>query len=213
MLKLYYSPGSCALASRIALEEAGAAYELVRVDFSKSEQRGPDYLKINPKGRVPALATDRGVLTENPAILAYIAQSFPAAKLAPLDDPFAFGQVQAFNAYLASTVHVAHAHGPRGSRWADDPAAIAEMKRKVPETMAACFELIEKALPQADSSRAGSSEGGWVMGAQYTICDPYLFTIASWLESDGVDVTRFPKVHAHRNRMAERPAVKKALAA
>jgi glutathione S-transferase len=204
MLKLFYSPGSCALASRIALEEAGAPYELVRVDFSKGEQRGPDYLKINPKGRVPALATDRGVLTENPAILAYIAQSFPAARLAPLDDAYAFGQVQAFNAYLASTVHVAHAHGPRGSRWADDPAAIAEMKRKVPETVAACFELIEAALPQ---------DGGWVMGAQYTICDPYLFTIASWLESDGVDVTRFPKVLDHRNRMAERPAVKKAQAA
>ncbi|MDY0884522.1 glutathione S-transferase family protein [Dongia soli] len=202
MLKLYYSPGSCALASRIALEEADAPYELVRLDFSKSEQRGADYLKINPKGRVPALSTDRGVLTENPAILAYIAQSFPAAKLAPLDDAFAFGQVQAFNAYLAATVHVAHAHGPRGSRWADDPAAIAEMKRKVPETVAACFELIEEALPQ----------GGWVMGGQYTICDPYLFTIASWLESDGVDVTRFPKVLDHRNRMAERPAVKKAQA-
>src|SRR5262249_35215253 len=92
MLKLFYSPGSCALASHVALEEAGAQYEAVRLDFRANEQRKPEYLKINPKGRVPALATDRGVLTETPAILAFVAQSFPQARLAPLDDPFAFGR-------------------------------------------------------------------------------------------------------------------------
>jgi glutathione S-transferase len=201
MLKFFYSANSCAVASRIALEEAGADYELINIDFSVNQQRSPDYLKINPKGRVPALATERGVITENPAILAFIAQSYPAAKLAPLDDPFAFGQVQAFNNYIASTVHVAHAHGPRGTRWADDPAALHDMKRKVPETMAACFDLIEQEM----------LAGPWVMGSAYTICDPYLFIIASWLESDGVDVTRFPKVLDHRQRMAERPAVKRAM--
>src|ERR1700735_5597940 len=133
MFTFFYSPGTCALASHIALEDAGASYELKRVDFRKTEQQSPDYLAINPKGRVPALATPRGVVTETPAILAFIAQSFPQAKLAPLDDPFAFAQVQAFNSYLCSTVHVAHAHRVRGNRWADDPVAIAEMKRKAPE--------------------------------------------------------------------------------
>ena len=202
MLTLYYSPGSCALASLIALEEAGATYSAVRIDFADSEQRGAAYLAINPKGRVPALATDRGILTETPAILAYIAQAWPQAALAPLDDPFAFARVQAFNAYLCATVHVAHAHKARGYRWADDPAAIAEMRRKVPETVGACFELIEtEMLP-----------GPWVTGETFSICDPYLFTLAGWLEGDGVDIARFPKVAEHRRRMAGRPAVKRALA-
>src|SRR3546814_3594824 len=110
MLKFFYAPATCALASMIAMEDAGAEYEAVRIDFAADGQRGPAYLAINPKGRVPALATDRGVLTETPAILAFVAQSFPTAGLAPLDDPFAFAAVPAFNSYLCSTVHVAHAH-------------------------------------------------------------------------------------------------------
>jgi glutathione S-transferase len=202
VMKLFYAPGTCALASHIALEEAGADFIAIRVDFGKNEQRQPEYLKINPKGRVPALVTDCGVLTENVAMLAFIAHRYPVAKLAPLDDPFAFAQVQAFNSYLASTVHVAHAHGRRGYRWADNQSSFDDMKRKLPETMTACFDLIEREM----------FKGPWVMGNSYTICDPYLFTIAEWLEGDGVDPTRFPKVHDHRRRMYERPAVKRALA-
>ena len=203
MLKLFYSPGSCALASHISLEEAGAQYEAVRLNFADGEQHKPEYLAINPKGRVPALVTERGVLTETPAILAFIAQSFPEVALAPVSDPFAFARVQGFNSYLCATVHVAHAHRPRGSRWADDPAAIAAMKAKVPANIAECFGLIEREM----------FAGPWVMGDAYSICDPYLFTLASWLEIDGVDPAGFPKVFAHRQRMAERPAVLKALAA
>src|SRR5204863_4301840 len=141
-MKLFYAPHTCALASHIALEDAGADYTTQRVDFKSDDQRKPEYLAINPKGRVPALVTERGVLTETPAILAYVAQSFPVARLAPLDDPFAFAQMQAFNSYLCSTVHVAHAHRMRGYRWADDPAAIADMQRKVPQTVGECFALI-----------------------------------------------------------------------
>ena len=202
MITLYYAPNTCALASHIALEEAGAQYSIVRISFEAEEQRGSRYLGINPKGRVPAMVTERGILTETPAILAFIAQSFPKAGLAPLADPFAFAQVQAFNSYLCSTVHVAHAHGKRGKRWADDPAAIVEMQRKVPHSVSACFELIERDMLQ----------GPWVMGATYTICDPYLFTLAQWLEGDGVDPSRFPKVMEHRLRMADRPGVRKAMA-
>ena len=130
MFTLYYAPNTCALATHIALLDAGAKYELKRVDFSKSEQQSPEYLAINPKGRVPAMVTPRGILTETPALLAFVAQSFPEAKLAPLDDPFAFAQLQEFNSYLCSTVHVAHAHRVRGYRWADDPAAIEAIDRK-----------------------------------------------------------------------------------
>jgi glutathione S-transferase len=202
MIKLYYAPHTCSLASHIALEEAGAEYSTVRIDFAREEQRSPDYLAINPKGRVPAMVTGKGILTETPAMLAFIAQTFPQARLAPLDDPFAFAQVQAFNSYLCSTLHVAHAHRMRGHRWADDAAAIAEMKRKVPVSVGACFELVEREMLQ----------GPWVTGQSYTICDPYLFTLAQWMEGDGVDPARFPKVADHRRRMAERPAVRTAIA-
>jgi glutathione S-transferase len=203
MIRLYYAPHTCALASHIALEEAGAEYATVRISFADEEQRKPEYLAINPKGRVPAMVTERGILTETPAMLAFIAQIFPQARLAPLDDPFMFAEVQAFNSYLCSTVHVAHAHRMRGYRWVDDPASIAAMQRKVPETVGACFELIERKMLQ----------GPWVMGDIYTICDPYLFTLAQWMEKDGVDPQRFPKVRDHRNRMSERTTVRKAIAA
>lgn len=203
MLTLYFSSGACSLASHIALEEAGANYEAKRVDFSKNAQQSPEYLKINPKGRVPVLVTPQGTLTESLAILAYIAQTHPGAKLAPVEDPFAFAQLQSFNSYLASTVHVAHAHRARGYRWVDDESSLADMKRKVPKTVGACFELIEKTM----------LKGPWVMGEQYTIADPYLFTIGRWIEGDSVDIKTFPKVHDHHLRVAARPNVKKTLAA
>ena len=203
MIKLYYAANTCSLASHIALEEAGAVYTTVKVSFAGNEQRSPEYLAVNPKGRVPAMVTDRGILTETPAMLAFIAQSFPQARLAPLDDPFAFARVQAFNSYLCSTVHVAHAHRMRGQRWADDPAAIAAMQRKVPQSVGACFELIEHDM----------LKGPWVMGEAYTVCDPYLFTLAGWLEGDGVDLPKLPRVMDHHRRMSERPAVQRAVAA
>jgi len=203
MLKLYYAPGTCAVASHIALEETGVDYEAVRLNFAAEDQRKADYLAINPKGRVPALVTDRGTLTETPAILAYIAQTFPAARLAPIEDPFAFAEVQAFNAYLCSTVHIAHAHRPRAYRWADDEAAIKAMQRKVAQNMTDCFDLIE----------AQMFKGPWVMGDSYTIADPYLFTITRWLEGDSVDPRRFARVWDHHQRMLDRPAVARVLAA
>lgn len=201
MFKLYYAPGTIALASLIALEEAGAAYTAERLDFKNSQQTTAEYLAINPKGRVPALVTDRGILTETPAILAYVAQGFPKARLMP-EEPFAFAQAQSFNSYLCSTVHINHAHKMRGYRWAVEESSFADMKRKVPETMAASFALIERDM----------LSGPWVMGEQYTVCDPYLYAIELWLEGDGVDLATLPKVAGHRKRMEERPAVQKALA-
>src|SRR5882757_9504700 len=202
MPKLYYAPGTCALASHIALAETGAPYTTERLDFKTNQQNSPEYLKINPKGRVPTLVTDRGVLTETPAILAYIAQTFPQAKLAPLDDAFAFAKVQAFNSYLCSTVPVAHAHKGRGYRWATEETSFADMKRMIPKTMAANFDLIERDM----------LKGPWVMGESYTVCDAYLYTLTLWLDGDGVDIATLPKVKAHRAAMEQRPAVQKVLA-
>jgi glutathione S-transferase len=203
VLTLYYAPLTCALAAHIALEEAGADYEARRLDFSKAEQRSPEYLKINPKGRVPALVTPRGILTETPALLVYIAQMFPSSKLAPLDDPFAFAELQAFAAYLCATVHVAHAHRPRGSRWADEPASLEDMKRKATGNMRDCFALIQREL----------FRGPWAMGEAYSVIDGYLFTLAGWLAGDGVEIAEFPAIAEHYRRMSERAAVQRVLAA
>lgn len=203
MFKLYTAPGTCALAVHIVLEETGAPYEVAWLDLRQAQQRAPEYLALNPRGRVPALATPQGLLTETPALLVYLGQVFPDAHLLP-DDAFSLARLQAVQSYLASTVHVAHAHGPRGARWVDagDTAALEAMKRKVPHTMAEGFDMIERDL----------LAGPWVMGEQYTVADAYLYTIARWLEGDGVDPARFPRVLDHTRRMAARPAVARVLA-
>ncbi len=204
MLTLFQSTTSIARAPMIVLEEIGVPYAARRINFAQDDQRSAEYLAVNPKGRVPALVTEQGILTETPAILVYLAQRFPQAGLAPLDDPFAFAKMQEFNAYLCATVHVSHAHRGRGHRWveANDEAAILAMRRYVPVGVKAAFDLIEDGLLR----------GPWVMGEHYTICDPYLFTIAQWLEADGVDPVSLPRVADHRARMLERPAVQRAIA-
>ena len=203
MLKLFYVPNSCARASHITLREAQAEFELQLVDFAAAEQHTAEYRQINPKGRVPALQTDRGILTETPAILAYIAQTHPEAQLAVLDDPYEFARMQAFNNYLCATVHVAHAHGRRAERWADDADAIAELQQKAPGRFGDCFELIETEL----------FAGPWVMGSAYSVADPYLFTLTQWLRFNKIDLARYPRVKEHHDRMLQRTAVQGALAA
>lgn len=202
MYTLFFSPGACSLAAHIAIIDSGLPYQLRRLKFAENEQQSAEYLKVNPKGRVPALVTDRGTLTETTAILLFLAQMAPEKTLAPLDDPFALAKLQGFNSYLSSTVHVNHAHGRRATRWADDPTAIEAMKRKVPETMRAAYRLIEDDMLSSP----------FVMGETYSIADPYLFVMSSWLKGDGVEMAEFPRVKAHYERMQERASVQKALA-
>ncbi|MBO0333384.1 glutathione S-transferase N-terminal domain-containing protein [Sneathiella sp. CAU 1612] len=202
MYKLFYSPGTIALTPHIVLEEIGASFDAIRVNFADGEQTKPDYLKINPKGRVPALITEQGILTETPAILLYLAQKHPDAKLAPLDDVFQLGKMQSINSYLSSTAHVNHAHRRRGTRWVTEKSSIEDMGRKVKSNMEDCFALIQSEM----------FKGPWVMGDDYSVADPYLFTVSRWLEGDGVNIADFPKIEAHFARMMERPAVQRALA-
>jgi glutathione S-transferase len=202
MLKLFYAPNACSLAPHIALEEAGADYEAILVDTKAGEQREPAYLSVNPKGRVPALATERGILTEVPVLLGFIARSFPKADLAPAD-MFAFFEMQSFNTYLASTIHITYAHLFRPERYADSDAAKAEMGAKVAGNLGTQFQLVEDRF--ADGRE-------WVHGGQYTVSDPYLYVFTRWLDREGAGgIARFPKLAAHRARMEGRPAVQKAL--
>ncbi len=205
MMKLYWARGTCALAAHIALEEAGAAYETERVDFATAGQRSPEYLKINPKGRVPALVTDRGVLSENPAILGYIAETFQDAKLASIADSFAFAQMQAFNLFLCATVHPAFAHRFRPERYAESDEAKADVKAKAPAALADHFRLIEDRFSDGRT---------WVNGDAYSVSDPYLYVFTRWLFRDGMgDPHRFPHSLAHMTRVDCRPAVQRVLAA
>ena len=208
MLKLFYAPNACSLAPHIALNEAGADYEAIKVDTLNGEQRSTQYLALNPKGRVPTLITDQGTLTEVPVLLAYIARLFPKAELAPLAwktpaDQFAFFEMQSFNSYLASTIHITFAHIFRPERYADDDAAKAAMRAKAPKTLIEQFQLIEERL---------SDGREWVHGSRYTVSDPYLYVFARWFGREGVGtIDPLPRIAAHRARMQAREAVKKTL--
>ena len=142
MMKFYYAPGSCAMSVHILLEDAEAKYEANRIDLDTGYQRSEEYLAVNPKGRVPALITENGVLTETPAILSFIAKKYPDKNLAP-NDQFEFARAQAFNMYLSSTVHVGHSHKHRGTRWANDLKALENMTSKVTENMTDYAQSIE----------------------------------------------------------------------
>jgi len=204
MLKLFYAPGACSLAPHIVLEEIGGIHDFERVNLREGAQRAPAYLAINPKGRVPALATDQGVLTENPAILAYLAQSFPAARLAPLDDAFLFAQMQGFNLFLCSTVHVAFAHAFRPERYADGEAPAQAMRAKAPRALADAFALIERILVDGRP---------YVLGDSHSVADSYLLVFSRWMDTRGLgSLAAFPMTAAHLARVSDRPAVARALA-
>ena len=196
-ITLYTSGASIGVVSHIALEESGLEYKAIAVDFAAQQQSSAEYLRINPKARVPSLIVEEGIITETPAILTYLAQIAPDSSIGLPDDPFEHAQIQSFNAYLCSTVHVAHAHKMRGTRWVSDEGALAAMTANVPVTMALCFKMIEHNM----------LTGPWVHGDNFSLSDPYLYRIASWAEADGVDIDQFPRIKAHREAMAERDSV------
>ena len=199
MLTLFSAPYTIALAPHIALEETGLPYVITWLNFAENEQRSADYLALNPKGRVPALTGGHGILTEAPAILEYIADL--SGQLIP-EDTYTRAKVREMMSYLASTMHPNHAHGVRGERWSDDPAARASMAAKVPETMSASCAYVESCLPEI----------GFLVG-ELSIADIHLFNVCCWLPKDGVDITSYPKLAAHYAIMQARPAVIRALKA
>lgn len=197
MLKLYYSPGACAMASHIALEEAGADYEAVKIDLKKGEQKTPEYLAINPAGVTPALVTDEGVLTDNLVIMGYVAQTHPEAGLADTDSAFRFGQMQAFNAFLGSSLHPAI-----GRALFSKPPLEGEAKDQALETALVKYRLVEDHL----------FKGPWTMGEAYTVADGYLSVFSRWGRQAGfLGKDRFPKLNAHLDRVQQRDAVKRVL--
>ncbi len=196
-ITLYTTEASIGWVSHIALEESGLEYKVVPLDFSTQQQASPEYLKINPKARVPSLVVEQGVITETPAILNYLARIAPGSSIALPQDPFEQSIIDSFNSYICSTVHVAHAHKMRGHRWVDDEAAKKAITANVPRTMAVCMDMIEGEF----------LVGPWVHGESFTVSDPYLYRISSWLEGDGVDINQYPKIKSHHEAMNERASV------
>lgn len=198
MLKLYYSPGACALASHIALEEAHADYDAVRIDLAKGEQRTPAYLAVNPAGSTPALVADDGVLTENLAIMWYVAATHPEAGLLPPDDaPFEVARMHRVNGFLGSALHPAI-----GKVLFARPPLEGETRTRALEPALAKYDIVEHHLLQ----------GPWVLGERYTIADGYLSVFTRWLRlADLLDAERFPKLNAHLTLVQSRPCVQKAL--
>jgi glutathione S-transferase len=195
-MKFYCAPGTISIATAILLEETGQSYEPVMLDFTKAEQSGPAYQAVNPKGRVPAIVTDMGILTETGAIFEYLATRAPDLNLVPAD-PWAAAQMRSVMYYLASTMHVNHAHKYRGGRWANDKTSIADMRAKVPETMAASCAFLESQC----------ALDPFVMGKEMTLADPWLFTICTWLEGDGVEIAEYPRLAAFYEIMQTRPSI------
>lgn len=197
-MNLFYANGTVSIAPAIALLEAGQEHKLTRLDFAIAEQTKPDYLAINPKGRVPALAlADGTVLTETGALLEYIAALAPDAMLVPAAPEHA-AHMRSVMYYLAATMHVAHAHKMRGARWADKPESHADMAAKVTQNITACAQFVE----------AECLRGDYVCGTDFTVADAYLFVVCIWLAGDGVSLSEFPKITAFLARMETRDSVK-----
>ena len=200
MLTLYYSPGACSLAPHIALEEAGATYALQLVSIPKREQQDPEYLNVNPRGKIPALRTDDGVLTENVAILTYIARTFPQARLLP-EEPIGMARCISHMAWLSNTVHPAFTHIVRPERFATDESAQENVK-------ATGRENAWKLLQELDRLLGGQQ---WVLGSRYSVADPYSLVIYGWGKLNRMPVEELKSYTAFKGRMLQRPAARRVL--
>ncbi len=202
MLTLYYSPGACSLAPHIILEEIGAPFTAKRVMLVDGEHQRPEYLAINPHGRVPALTDSDFVLTEGPAILSYLGHRFPEAGLLDLADVERLGRTQELLNFFSSSVHIAFAQIWRAGRFADGEAAREDVIASGRRTVTGYFDELESFVPH----------GGWLVGDRYSIADPYLLVFYRWGTRCGFDMTAYAGWTKHKQAMLARSAVQRALA-
>lgn len=200
-MTFYFARGACSLASHIALEEVGAEFEPREISFERLEQRSEDYRRINPRMRVASLVVDGKVLTEEVAILGYIAARFPQARLMPVK-PWKLGECLALMAYIASSVHIAVGHVFRPERYADDEATYPSMERKN-------REVFWGQLVELDRLLQGRQ---WAMGDEYSVCDPYLLVVYRWGVKCHMPVETLPDLSRLNRQMLARPAVQRAYA-
>lgn len=200
MLKLFYSPGACSLVAHVALEEAGVEFEPVRVTLAQGEHLKPEFLAINPHARVPALDTDRGVVTESIAILNFIADLFSAAGSVPRDDPYAAARCNELLGWFSSSVHISFAQVWRAGRFTRDESIHPTIVAGGRENLESQFAEIEE-MTGAD----------WLVEARFTAADTYALTFFRWGRRIGMDMGRYPRWAALVERVLERPAVQRVL--
>ena len=197
-MKLYYSPGACSLSPHIALREAGVKFELIKAALqTHTLADGSDYYQVTAKGQVPLLELDDGArLSEGPVILQYIADHAPGCGLAPAAGTMERYRVMEWLNFITSELHKGFSplFNPKMPQEAKD-LLIARLKDR--------FAYVDRRLEGQD----------YLMGAQFSIADAYLFTISQWAEGRGVDISGFKNVEAFRARMKARPAVQDAMKA
>ena len=197
-MKLYYSPGVCSLSPHICLREAGIPVDLVKVDIkAHTLEDGSDYLKINPNGYVPLLELDNGErMTEGPAIVQYIADQKPAARLAPAAGTVERAKLQSWLNFLSTEIH-------KGYSPLFNPVANDEFKVWQKQRLTDRYTWITEQL--------GNKQ--YLMGEQFTVADAYLFTTIGWMGFVGLDLAQWPTLKPYRERIAARPRVREAMQA
>ena len=195
-MKLYYAPGACSLSPHIALLEAGLPYELVKVDVrAKKLENGDDYLKVNPKGQVPALGLDSGeIVTEGPVIVQIIADKASAKNLAPARDSAERYKLLEWLNFITTELH-------KNFSPLFNPAIPDEVKKFFADRIMGKFKYIESQLAGRD----------YLMGKQFTVADGYLYTMMRWADGHKLDLSALPNLIAYKARVAARPKVQEAL--
>jgi glutathione S-transferase len=202
MLKLYYAPGACSTASHIGLEESGAKFDSQALAFAKNEQKSPEYLKINPRGRVPTAIIDGHIITENVGIMTYFAGGYPAANIWPKDTMHQALAVSTM-AWLSNSVHTAFAHMFRAARYADDMPSQESIKAKGRTTYWDHMKEIDGLLARRK----------WSIGSSYSVVDGYLVVFYRWANRNQIDVKSLPNYTGLIERVMDRPSVRKVMAA
>lgn len=198
MMTLYFNPGACSLASHIGLEESGAPYETKPILLAKGQQRTEAYLKINPRGKVPALSVDGKVLVENTAILTYLARKFPDKKLMPAD-PTEEARCIGTMCWFSSVVHPSYSRFHRPARFAEEESAYAAVETSGRKSFWAGLQEIDSMIDGND----------WIMGKEFTVVDGYALVFYGWGERSGFPMKELSSYTAWQQRMMQRPTVKK----
>lgn len=194
MLVLYYAKGACSQAPHIILHEAGIAHDSIKVDLkTKESERGEDYFTVNPKGVVPALRIDNGeILTENAVVLQYLGDQAGAPLLPPVGDIRRYRVLEWIN-FVATELH--KAFGPFFKPSGEDAKQFAR------DLISSKFDFVEEQL----------GERQFLLGDDFTLPDAYLFVILGWSRTAGLELARWPKLRAYRERLERRPSVRRVL--
>jgi len=200
-IKLYYAPGACSMASHICLEELGLPYGTQRLNLANGDQRKPEYLALNPRGRVPTAVVDGKVLTENVGIMSYFGGGYGQGKVWP-KDTWHQGTLVSTMAWLSNTVHATYGRVFRPERFAEGAEAQEAVKAKA-------RELFEGYLREIDGLLAGRK---WAIGNHYTVADGYLLVFYRWGNRQGMPVKSLANYTRLMNEVMGRPAVAKVMA-